>query len=140
MKVLTNDAELMTVFSAIYDDMLARQATHLSIVYQNFGTVWNLALRGDDHSVNIGETWRAGDRYFYVQPRKPWAPNQKSASKHLFNANEVVKMSYLTTYYLMAVRGAVNMPDLNECYPDMTIQDRRSMRPVIEMMDQYINL
>lgn len=139
MNVISNDAVLTEVFSAIYGDLVTRQPAHLSIVYQSFGTIWNLALQGDPHSVNIGETFRGQEKLFYVQPRKPQGPGQVACQKFAYRADETAKMSYLTVYYLLAVRGPVNMADLNAHYPDLSSEERRQLWGAIETMDKYIH-
>lgn len=140
MNVISQDIGLTEIFSSVFEDLLTRRVSDDSLVYQSFGTVWNIAFRGQPHSVNIGETYRQGRYFAYMQPRKPYSVGVPVAQKLIALPNEPAKLSYLAMYYLLAFKGPVDLPALNAKYPEFNRRDLDELSISITYIDAYIRL
>lgn len=139
MNVVSHDERLATAFSAVYEDLIARKALPGTLVFQVFPVAWNLTTQGCGFSVNIGEGRENGEKVLFFQARKPQGAGVTAAEKHFFRYGEIVKISYLISYYLLAARGLINMPDLNDKYPDLAPHERASLKKAMLSLDQYLH-
>ena len=139
MNVVSHEERLATAFSAVYEDLIVRKTLPGTLVFQVFPIAWNITTQGCGFSVNIGEGREDGEKVLFLQARKPQVPGVCAAQKHYFRYGETVKLSYLISYYLLAARGLINMPDLNAKYPDLTLDDRLSLKEAMVSLDNYLS-
>jgi len=139
MNVVSHDERLATAFSAVYEDLIVRKTLPGTLVFQVFPVAWNITTQGCNFSVNIGEGREDGDKVLFLQARKPQAPGVTAAQKHYFRYGETVKLSYLISYYLLAARGLISLPDLNAKYPDLSTAERLELKQAMQSLDQYLS-
>jgi len=138
MNVVSHEERLATAFSTVYEDLIARKTLPGTVVFQVFPTAWNLTTQGCGHSVNIGEALERGERFLFVQARKPQAPGVIPAEKYTFRYSEISKISFLISYYLLSARGLLSLPDLYEKYPDLAPVDRMNLTECTQGLDSYL--
>jgi hypothetical protein len=138
MNVVSHDERLSSAFSAVYEDLIVRKTLPGTLVFQVFPTAWNITTQGCGHSVNIGEGRERGERVLFVQARKPQAENVVAAEKYIFHYGETVKISVLISYYLLAARGLINLPELHEKYPELSVVERMNLRDCMQGLDSYL--
>lgn len=138
MNVVSHDERLATAFSAVYEDLIVRKTLPGTLVFQMFPVAWNITTQGCGFSVNIGEGREDAEKVLFLQARKPQAPGVAAAQKHYFRYGETVKLSYLISYYLLAARGLISMPDLIAKYPELTVADRAMLKEAVQSLDHYL--
>lgn len=138
MNVVSHDERLATAFSAIYEDLIVRKTLPGTLVFQVFPVAWNITTQGCGFSVNIGEGREDGKKVLFLQARKPQAPGVVPAEKHYFRYGETIKLSYLISYYLLAARGLISMPDLVAKYPELSATDRATLKEAMRSLDHYL--
>ena len=94
---------------------------------------------GKEYSVNIGECERNERDMLYFQARKPKQPSVQGARRICFNFSQTLEISFLTSYYLLAAQGMVNLPELFQKYPEFSDQTKTQLRHYIGMIDLYLN-
>lgn len=138
MNVVSHDERLGTAFSAVYEDLIARKTLPGTLVFQVFPTAWNITTQGCGFSANIGEGRDRGERVLFVQARKPQAENVTAAEKYIFRYGETVKISFLISYYLLAARELLSVPELLAKYPDLAVADRMNLKEAMDGLDYYL--
>ena len=140
MKVINANANVSTAFSEIYKEMTQRASVPFNLVYQAIREKWDITGMGMSQSIRLGE-FRSKERpLLAIHPMLPERQHTGPSKQIMVGFDQTLEAAFLTSYFLLASKGMVNLPDLWAKFPEFDKARRDALEPYMDVIDDILDM